>query len=302
MSKPIGFGYMGGKISHLPWLLPLIPPTDTYVELYGGCMAVMLNKPKSPIEVYNDLNSEVYNLFWVIREHLEELMRRLEYTLYSREEFAIAAKGLEGCDDIERARLFFIKLLQSRLCNPTNKMSPSRWNFSINKNMGRVASRNGMAQGVSRFIGKVDLLPAIAKRIRQIQIENSQALKVIRLYDSPTTLFYADPPYPFESRSKHNIYKYEMSNDDHRKLAWRLNNVKGLVAISGYDCSLNNELYTGWHVHKEKIKKVKYNVYDKTCTRQEVLWTNYDINNLAAPLIKSPWAIGKVYGQQELDI
>lgn len=275
MPKKIGFGYMGGKISHLNWLLPLLPHTKTYVEPYGGCMAAMLNKPKSPIEVYNDLNSEVYNLFRVIREELEELSRLLNYTVYSREDFTVAAKGVEGVNNVEKARLFFVKLLQSRLCNPTNKLTSGRWNFSTTSKCGRWGARNNMPQGVSRFISKVDMLPEIAKRIRQIQIENYPALRVLELYDSPETLFFCDPPYPHESRTKHNIYKYEMSEKDHRELAARLNGVKGMVAVSGYDCDLMNELYGGWRVHKEKVKQVNYN---GPSTRQEVLWTNYDID------------------------
>lgn len=281
MSKKIGFGYMGGKISHLNWLLPLLPQTDIYVEPFGGCMAALLNKKKSPIEVYNDLNSEVYNLFKVIREDLPELKRRLDSTLFSREEFRVAAAGIENCDDVEKARLFFIKLLQARLCNPTNKLTEGWWNFSTNRNRGRLAARFNMPQGVSRFIGKVNMLSDIADRIRQIQIENYPAIRVLELYDSPNTLFYVDPPYPHESRTKHNIYKYEMSEKDHRDLAAKLNDVKGLVAVSGYECDLMEELYKGWIKYKEKVKTVNYNGLS---TRQEVLWTNYDIDEITGQL------------------
>lgn len=273
---------MGGKISHLNWLLPLLPYTDTYVEPYGGCMAALLNKKKSPIEVYNDINSEVYNLFKVIREDVEELKRQLDYTLISREEYRVAAAGIENCDDIEKARLFFIKLLQSRLNNPTNNKEGS-WNFSTKREGDRNYYNMKGSQCVTRFINKVDMLPIIADRIRLIQIEKYPAIKVLELYDSPNTLFYVDPPYPHESRTKHNIYKYEMGVNDHRELAAILMKAKGLVAVSGYDCDLMEELYRGWHKHKEKIKSVNYNPGVKG-TRQEVLWTNYDIDAIKGQL------------------
>ena len=305
MPKYIGFGYMGGKLSHLNWLLALIltAKMTTYVELFGGSAAVILNKKMAAIEVYNDLNSELVTFFRVLRNNGAELKRLLELTPFSREAFVNCANEDPKRTDMEIARCFFVKLLQVRLSAATDRLTKGRWNYATSrKGNDRDGIRCGRAIGVARYFNKIDILPQITERLKQIQIEHYPALKVLDIYDSPHTFFYADPPYPFESRSKHNIYKYEMSNDDHRKLAWRLNNVQGRVAVSGYDCDLMNEMYDGWNVHKERAKGVNYNQSSIGSTRQEVLWTNYDINNLAAPLIRSPWAIGDSYGQQEMKL
>ena len=64
-----------------------------------------------------------------------------------------------------------------------------------------------------------------------MQIENDHALAVISRHDSPETLFYCDPPYPHESRGDSKAYGYEMSDDEHRRLADLLHSVKAKAAL-----------------------------------------------------------------------
>lgn len=91
-----------------------------------------------------------------------------------------------------------------------------------------------MAGAVSRWLGSVEGLSEIVQRLLRVQIENAPALEVIKRYDSPQTLFYCDPPYPHDSRSDTNAYGFEMTENEHLKLAEVLHNVKGKVAISSY--------------------------------------------------------------------
>jgi len=128
-----------------------------------------------------------------------------------------------------------------------------------------------MAGAVSRWLGSVEGLDAIAGRLLRVQIEHDDALAVIRRYDSPDTLFYCDPPYPHESRGDSKAYRYEMSDADHITLAFFLKTTRGKVAVSGYHCELFDELYRGWNVHEEGVKKAHSIKED----RIEVLWTNY---------------------------
>src|SRR5256885_11775010 len=103
-----------------------------------------------------------------------------------------------------------------------------------------------MAGAVSRWLGAVEDLPLIAQRLLRVQIENDTAVKVIERYDSEETLFYCDPPYPHESRGDAKAYGYEMTDDEHRALAAVLHHVDGKVALSGYRCTLMDELYGEW--------------------------------------------------------
>lgn len=73
----IAFGWYGGTFSHLEWLLPLLPECHHHSEPFGGSGAVLLNRPPSPVETYNDIDGEVADFFRVLRERGNDLIRRL---------------------------------------------------------------------------------------------------------------------------------------------------------------------------------------------------------------------------------
>ena len=265
--KVIAFGWYGGKFSHLDWLLPLLPTCHHYCEPFGGSGAVLLNRPPSPVETYNDLDSEVVNFFSVLRNEKEELVEAIGLTPFSREEFSIACTIDPDLSPLERARRFFVRARQVRT-GLAQRASLGRWANCKN------TSRSGMSGVVSRWLGSVEDLPEIAERLLRVQIENRPAINVVRLYDSPTTLFYCDPPYVHLTRGDNNAYGYEMTDDEHRQLASVLNSVQGLVAISNYQCDLMDELYSGpkWRKHLAQEKTI----HSTKGKRVEALWTNYD--------------------------
>ena len=82
--KRIVFGWYGGKFNHLDWLLPLLPEAHHYCEPFAGSAAVLLNRPPSSLETYNDIDGEVVNFFSVLRDQSEELQRAIALTPFSR--------------------------------------------------------------------------------------------------------------------------------------------------------------------------------------------------------------------------
>lgn len=128
-----------------------------------------------------------------------------------------------------------------------------------------------MSGVVSRWLGSVNALPDIALRLLRVQIENRPALDVIRLYDSPDTLFYCDPPYVHSSRGDPKAYGFEMEDVEHRELAKDLAQCKGSVALSGYRCDLMDTLYKGWR----RVDAPPKNCHSIKKIRQEALWMNY---------------------------
>ena len=116
----------------------------------------------------------------------------------------------------------------------------------------------------------------LLNRLIRVQIENRPAIDVIRLYDSKNTLFYCDPPYVHNTRGDDSAYAFEMTDDEHCRLADVLNSVKGMVALSNYDCDLLNRLYPAsrWH----KITGPNRTIHSTKDKRMEVLWTNYDLS------------------------
>jgi DNA adenine methylase len=265
--KLIPFGWYGGKYSHLDWLLPLLPKCHHYCEPFAGSGAVLLNREPSPVETYNDLDGEVVNFFRVSRDHSEDLLKAIALTPFSREEFALACALDPDVSPVERARRFYVRARQVRT-GLAQSATLGRWGNCKN------TSRAGMSGIVSRFLGAVEQLPDVALRLIRVQIENRPALDVIRLYDSPGTLFYCDPPYVHQTRGDASAYAFEMGDQDHRGLAAALNACRGMVAVSNYDCPLMGELYPPRKWHKF-VNKSKTNHATKG-QRTEVLWTNYD--------------------------
>jgi len=266
----IAFGWYGGKFSHLDWLLPLLPQSKHFCDVFGGSAAVLLNRPPSPIETYNDLDGEVVNFFRVLRDQSDELIHAIGLTPFSREEFELAIAGAKApISDLERARRFYIRARQVRT-GLAQRATSGRWAHC------RLTSRAKMAGAVSRWLGSIEDLPYIAQRLLRVQIENSPAIEIIQRYDSEDTLFYCDPPYAHDSRGDKNAYAYEMTDEDHRRLAEVLRNTKGKVALSGYHCKLVDELYHDWSYIEAPTK----NCLSVRKPRTEVLWVNYDIRKV----------------------
>jgi len=265
--KRIVFGWYGGKFNHLGWLLPLLPECHHYCEPFAGSAAVLLNRPPSAVETYNDIDGEVVNFFRVLRDHKEALIEAIGLTPFAREEFyaAVNANGqATNLPAMERARLFFVRARQVRT-GLAQTASLGRWANCKN------TSRAGMSGVVSRWLGSVASLPEIAERLLRVQIENRPAVEVIRLYDSQDTLFYCDPPYPHETRGDSKAYHYEMTTDDHTALANTLHKIKGKAAVSGYRCDLMDTAYGGWR---------RFDAPSKQChsikkLRHEAVWMNY---------------------------
>ena len=265
--KLIPFGWYGGKFSHLDWLLPLLPKCHHYCESFAGSGAILLNREPSMVETYNDLDGEVVNFFNVLRNSKEELVEAIGLTPFSREEFAQACELDPKLTSFERARRFYIRARQVRT-GLAQTASIGRWANCKN------TSRRGMSGVISRWLGGVTALPEIAERLLRVQIENRSAIEVIKLYDSPKTLFYCDPPYIHSTRGDSRSYSNEMSDIEHEELAKVLNSVEGLVAISNYDCDLMKNLYP----EKKWFKTAgpEKMIHSTKDIRIENLWTNYD--------------------------
>lgn len=254
--------YHGGKWRLAPWIVGFFPPHRVYVEPFGGGGSVLLRKPRSYAEVYNDLDGEIVNLFRVVRDHGEELERRVALTPFSRDEFL---DSYEPSDDpVEQARR---TALRSFAGFGSASVNGKRTGFRKDSNRPATTPAHDWMNYPAR-------LPDIVKRLSGVVIENSDALEVITDFDRTDCLFYADPPYVHETRALGNPYcdkaqyRHEMTDDDHRRMAEVLHGVKGMVALSGYDCPLYRDLFGGWHVEKCAAHA------DGARDRTECLWLN----------------------------
>jgi DNA adenine methylase len=218
--------WYGGKCQLVKHLLPLIPEHKTYVEVFAGGAALFFAKEKSPVEVLNDLNSGLVEFYRVLRnsEKFNQFQLLVELTPYSREEYCDSRASWEDCeDDVERAVRWFVA---ARQC--FSGVFGAGWSKAVD------AGSNGISSTVSRYLSAVKRLPEVHERLRGVQIENGDFLKIIKNYDRSGTFFYLDPPYVTGTRRSKQVYQHEMTDEDHEELVEMLLGIKGKAMLSGY--------------------------------------------------------------------
>ncbi len=257
--------YHGGKWIIGLWLVEHLPPHRIYVEPFGGAAAVLLRKPRSHGEVYNELDDDVVNLFRVLRsDRAAELIQYLRLTPFARAEFKASYEVAK--DPVERARKLIVRSLQG--------FGPDGYNRAVNTGFRANSNRSGNnpAQDWQNY---PDALAKIVNRLRGVIIENRDAADCMAQHDGPGTLHYVDPPYMPETRSqkikdgkRYHAYAHELTADEHARLLENLHGLQGMVVLSGYPSPLYEDALQDWH----RVEREAFASGAKS--RTEVLWIN----------------------------
>jgi len=264
------FLYFGGKGILAKKLIPLLPSGNLYAEPFCGAASMFWRLPdnKYPLNVLNDLNKEIVNLFRVLqdKDSYETLKHRINWTLYSRDEFRHALQ-YNGNDRIELA-----------------------WNFYVKQNQGFGGIANsegnwgrafvGSANGGKKWNNRKKLFQWWHEKLAKVQVDNIPAIEFIKYWDKkPGAVFYVDPPYVNETR-RCGGYKHEMDTADHIELLETLNSVQGKVLLSGYNSDMYDDFLKHWC-------KIEFEVFSKVANttqndnnldihkRTEVVWMNF---------------------------
>ena len=251
MRGPIN--YIGGKNRLANLILERIPEHITYVEPFSGGAQVFFHKPRSKVEVLNDLDSQLVNFYRVCRSHYEELIRYMRFMPVSREWFDDCKKhNGEGLTDIQRASqyLYLQKLAYG----------------------GRVTRKAfGIHIGARPTLREETIIKTLTEahsRLAEVQIEHLPYDEVIRRYDRPGTFFYLDPPY-YDIR----LYRYNLEHDDFERMVELLKSIKGKFMLSLNDHPEVRRLFAGFTIETVKIA---YSLHRKVGKRhQELLIRNF---------------------------
>lgn len=231
----------GGKTHLLGKLLPLICVHRVYAETFGGSLALLFAKCPSPVEVVNDSDGGVINLFRVLQDPLlfEKFYRLVYVTPYSREQYYHCRDHWKDYSDpVQRAWGFYVASRQS-----FSGEIGAGWSHGITE------SKGGMAGTVQRWLSIIELLPEICERLRRVQIECLDFRRFLPKYDSSDTLFYHDPPYVPSTR-KAGGYEHEMTEEDHEEFIEILLGLQGKSIVSGYANPIYKRLEdAGWQRH-----------------------------------------------------
>jgi DNA adenine methylase len=246
--------YIGGKNRLAKRIIEIFPKHKTYVEPFCGGAQVLFHKDPSTVEVLNDLDGELVNLFRVCQLHHEELVRYFRFALVSRRSFdLLKATDPATLTDIQRAARHFYILKNSfaSLVRHPNY----HWH---------VVQRPGF-----NLEKLPELLENTHKRLERVQIECLPYEEIFTRFDRPTTLFYCDPPY-----FGRQLYRYNFSPADFDRLEQRLRDLKGRFVLSLNDTP---EVRTLFHRFVIRDVQLPYSAQKHSGrTYGEVLITNFE--------------------------
>lgn len=213
--------WIGGKKLLRKKILEQFPNQESierYIEVFGGAGWVLFSKDKhAPLEIFNDVNGELINLYRIVKYHSEALQKELEWLLMSREQFFDELKrNTRGLTDIQRAARFYCLIKES---------------FGADCKSFGVRTRDMQKT--------VEYLKDVSKRLNKVVIENHDFERLIKTYDRSGALFYLDPPY-YEAEK---YYPDRFNLEDHDRLRKCLGNIKGKFVLSYNDCQQIRKLY-----------------------------------------------------------
>lgn len=246
MTPKILYLQHGGKTTIAKWVVSYFPPHHTYVEPFFGSGAVLLRKPPSPVEVANDLDRSIINVYRQAIEHPEALAAALRVCPYH-----------EGHDwDIEVDTL---EAAVQAMAEAKQKYGASRRTSTWRCGVG-----GGGDKAWASWWKRV--APAVA-RVHSVTFFCRDAVDVIGRYSrDPEALFYVDPPYTGHEKE----YREEC---DYARLVASLQAVTGFVVVSEYE-GAEARWPAGWGIDvREFVRRSKTG----TCTKkQEIVLLNPD--------------------------
>ena len=204
--------YIGGKRAIAKQIIEIFPKHTTYVEVFAGGAQVLFHKEPSPVEVINDLDSEITNFFRVCQQHYEELVRYLKFMVVSREwHELLKVTDPKTLTDVQRAARHFYLLKNSyaslvlKLSYKCHVVQPPGFNPE------RIPEQIEEAH----------------RRLARVQIENLPYEKILKKFDRSESLFYLDPPY-FDRQ----LYRFNLERDDFAKMSVILQQIRGKFVLS----------------------------------------------------------------------
>lgn len=244
--------YLGGKRLLAKTIVKLLPPHELYCEVFGGSATILLEKSVSKIEILNDLNGEVINLFRVVQNHIEEFIRQVRWTIISRDEFERQkALHTESLTDIQRAvRLYY--LLRGGYAGKLGSPSFGAKSFPLSR--------------------VEESLIETHQRLENVIFENLPYEKCIEKFDRKEALFYIDPPY---WGCEGDYGKGLFAREDFEKIRNILQKLKGQCILSLNDRPEVRAMFAGFEMVTTKLNYSA--AKDKGKEANELLICNFSV-------------------------
>ena len=253
-TKPI-FPYIGGKRRLAKEIIPLIPEHKCYVEPFCGAAAIFFLKQPSKIEVINDINSEVINLYRVVQHHLEEFIRQYRWALCSRELYKwLQDTPINTLTDIQRASRFYYLQKLGFGAKVTGQTFGTATTSPPRLNLLRLEEELSVAH----------------LRLSRVFIENLSWEKCIEKYDRDHTFFYCDPPYWGTEG-----YGVDFGFEQYLLISEYAKSIEGKMIISVNDIEEMRDVFAGLNI---RTTNISYTLSRQTSQRKlsrELIITNW---------------------------
>lgn len=269
------YRWYGGKIRLVHIINFLIPEHTAYYEPFMGSAALLLNHPRSELEVINDLDSDLAFFMKTLadREKGEELVQRLCKLWFGKcffdEALEASKKHYRGMDDIEKAVMIYTLITQSFNC--------TRKTFSYKG----FKDTNEYRADISFHI------PKVHERLRGVRILNMNGIDVLaNIADNPNAFAFADPPYRKELRGvgADRAYACELPHNEQIRLLKTIRHAKCKIMLCGYKSENSTDLYDtyllphGWKCYKlVDISKACQVSNKHKDLGHEYIWVNYEL-------------------------
>lgn len=236
MTQKSPLAWLGGKSRLADQIIERMPAHQTYCEVFAGAAWVLFKKPESKVEIINDINRELTNLYRVVKHHLGELCAQFRWMLVARDEFdRFMQTPADTLTDIQRAARFFY-------------LAKTSFGAKVHKPTFGIAATQGPRLNLLRI---EEELSDAHVRLARVFIENRPYDQVIERFDKPGTLFYLDPPYWGNER---DYGEGLFSRDDFGRLAAILGRLKGKFILSLNDTPGVRETFDGFRIEAVKTR------------------------------------------------
>ena len=243
---------MGGKSKLRKTILERIPEHTCYVEPFFGAGWVYFGKAPSKVEVINDIDKELINMFRMIKYHAPEIERVLEYEFSGRDMFEEYKHcTVEYLTEIQRAVRFLYLISQSFAGKG------GTYGYGTNK-------------GPSPQIFYKGVLNDIKERLRNTYVENKSFEDIIKRYDRPHSFFFCDPPY-FETAG----YDNKFGEKEHIILRDKLKILKGKFLLTINDHEKVREWYEEFNIKEVEVNYSVSRAAEGRGKYRELIITNY---------------------------
>lgn len=249
--------WVGGKRLLRKTICPLIPSDiKSYIEPFGGGAWILFAKEKwANLEVYNDIDNRLVNLFRIVKYHNEALIKELRYMLNSRKQFIDYLK-VYPLTDIQKAAQFMYVITRSF------GAKGETYGARTNGYNGAMLSLNNMFKRIDNIYSRLD----------NVSIEDLSFVKCIKKYDRKTAFFYCDPPYT----SGTGFSVVSTKDFDHTGLKEILSGIQGRFLLSYDDSEMVRDLYKDFYI-KEVSRNSTLNAQTNNTQYKELLIANYNI-------------------------